>query len=74
MQSLINNAAFHPQENWTPLMAASNNGHLGTVDILLDRKADLDKQDDVSIVSLICSSGTLSHTLEWLVSSYGSSV
>ena len=55
-------------------MAASNNGHLGTVDILLDRKADPDKQDDVSLVSLICSSGTLSHTLEWLVSSYGSSV
>ena len=32
-------------------MAAANNGHFGTVDILLNRGADPDMQDKVSVVS-----------------------
>ena len=37
------------QEGWTALMAATNNGRYGTVDILLQKGANPDRQDHVSL-------------------------
>ena len=39
------------QEGWTALMAAANNGRYGVVDILLQRGANPDMQDQVSSFS-----------------------
>ena len=39
------------QENWTALMAASRNGKIGNVKLLLQYKADPDMQDDVKKIS-----------------------
>lgn len=38
------------QEKWTPLMAAAHNGHADIVDVLLQKNADPDKQDNVCII------------------------
>ena len=47
------------QEGWTALMAAANNGRLGTTDVLLQNKANPDMQDDVSYTTYRISSNSL---------------
>ena len=36
------------QKGWTPLLQASDKGHLKTVEVLLERKADIHAKDNVS--------------------------
>ena len=38
------------QDGWTALMMASENGHMECVKVLLDRGADVNMQNTVSVV------------------------
>ena len=41
-----------PQYGWTPLYAASKNGHTDAMKLLLEYKADVDNRDVVSSIQL----------------------
>ena len=42
------------QDGWTALMMASHAGHMECVQVLLDKGADVNKQDKVSGVIIHC--------------------